>query len=159
LLLRKLGEALAQGAGVILLTPADLEEMAEPNPPPLPDAFSVMATIGAASEGALARGDFQVVVAGGFGPSGAPFLGRFCHADPELHRQVAEHLRAEEALEPEAVFAEIVHLPEGRVGNILARPTLRAYEIPYLGMAGVAPERQIPVTDLRVSVVGGQVLL
>src|SRR5262249_8870039 len=57
------------------------------------------------------------------------------------------------------VFAEIVHLPEGRLGNILARPVLRAYEIPYLGRAGVPAYRQIPVTDLRVSVAFGQVVL
>src|SRR5262249_61048858 len=82
--------------------------------------------------------------------------GRFCPGDPGFHRQVEEPLRAEEALQPDAVFAEIVHLPEGRLGNILARPVLRAYEIPYLGRASVPPDRQIPVTDLRVSVVSGE---
>src|SRR6185295_7783108 len=59
----------------------------------------------------------------------------------------------------EAVFAEIVHLPEGRIGNIAARPVLRAYEIPYLGCSGAALDRQIPVTDLRVAVRGGRVRL
>jgi thiopeptide-type bacteriocin biosynthesis protein len=57
------------------------------------------------------------------------------------------------------VFAEIVHLPEGRMGNILARPILRAYEIPYLGHASVPADRQIPVTDLLVSVLGEQIVL
>jgi thiopeptide-type bacteriocin biosynthesis protein len=57
------------------------------------------------------------------------------------------------------VFAEIVHLPEGRVGNILCRPVLRDYEIPYLGRSGVADDRQIPVSDLRVSVEGDRVVL
>jgi thiopeptide-type bacteriocin biosynthesis protein len=159
LLLRKLGEALAGGTGEVVLTPRDLEAMAEPSPPPLPDAFAALATVGAASEAALARGDFQLLLHGVSGPSGARLLGRFCHADPRLHEFVAEHVRAEEALEPDAVFAEVVHLPEGRLGNILARPVLRAYEIPYLGKAGVPAERQIPVTDLFVSVVGEQILL
>jgi thiopeptide-type bacteriocin biosynthesis protein len=76
-----------------------------------------------------------------------------------LHQQVAEHVRAEEVLQPDAVFAEIVHLPEGRMGNILARPILRTCEIPYLGRAGVPPDRQIPVTDLLVSVAGAQIVL
>jgi thiopeptide-type bacteriocin biosynthesis protein len=57
------------------------------------------------------------------------------------------------------VFAEIVHLPEGRMGNVLARPILRAYEIPYLGRAGVPADRQVPVTDLLVSVIGEQIVL
>jgi thiopeptide-type bacteriocin biosynthesis protein len=159
LLLRKLGEVLAAGAGVLPLTPHDLEEMAEPDPPPLPDAFAVMVTVAAASEAAVAAGDFRIVLDGVCGPSGARLLGRFCHADHELHRQVEQHVRAEEALQPDVVFAEVVHLPEGRLGNILARPVLRAYEIPYLGRARVPAERQIPVTDLLVSVVGGQVVL
>ena len=72
---------------------------------------------------------------------------------------VETHLRAEEALQPDAIFAEIVHLPEGRIGNILARPVLREYEIPFLGRSGAPPEQQIPVTDLRVSVAGSRVVL
>jgi thiopeptide-type bacteriocin biosynthesis protein len=159
LLLRKLGEALAGGAGEIALDARDVEEMAGPTPPPLPDAFAVMASVAAPSEAALAGGDFRVLLHGASGPSGARLLGRFCHADPQLHRLVARHIQDEEALRPEAVFAEVVHLPEGRVGNILARPVLRAYEIPYLGRAAVPAERQIPITDLLVSVTDGHILL
>jgi thiopeptide-type bacteriocin biosynthesis protein len=159
LLLRKLSEALAGGAGEIVLTPDDLESMAEPSPPPLPDSFAVMAAVAAASQEALDRGEFQVRFDGASGPSGARLLGRFCHNDPQLHEQVAQHIRAEEALVPDAVFAEIVHLPEGRMGNVLVRPILRGYEIPYLGRASVPPDRQIPVTDLLVSVIGEQIVL
>jgi hypothetical protein len=88
------------------------------------------------------------------GPSGATFLGRFCHLDPDLLQCVQEHLRSEERCQPDAVFAEIVHLPSGRVGNVLHRPILRDYEIPYLCKSGVEPEYQLPVKDLLVSVEG-----
>ena len=114
----------------------------------LPDAFAFMGTIAASSAEALARGDLRVLLDVIGGPSGAVLLGRFCHGDPELCQAVEAHLRAEEALRPDAVFAEIVHLPEGRLGNILARPMLRAYEIPYLGRGAAPPEQQIPITDL-----------
>ena len=127
--------------------------------PPLPDAFSVMATLAAASPEALAAGDFQLYLRGGSGPSGANLLGRFCHGDPELEGLVREHVRAEEALRPDAVFAELVHLPEGRVGNVLARPVLRAWEIPYLGRSGAPHEQQLTVDDLLVSVRGDRVIL
>jgi hypothetical protein len=158
-LLDKLSGALASGASEIHLTPRDIEAMAEPQPPPLPNAFAAMVSVAAASEAALANGDFQVLLEGVSGPSGARLLGRFCHGDPELHKFVAQHVQAEEALQPEAIFAEIVHLPEGRLGNILARPVLREYEIPYLGTAGVPVERQLPVTDLRVAVTDGRIIL
>lgn len=72
---------------------------------------------------------------------------------------VRDHLRAEESLQPDAIFAEIVHLPEGRLGNILTRPILREYEIPYLGKPGVLPDRQIPIADPLVSVAGDPVAL
>ncbi|MGE5745230.1 MAG: thiopeptide-type bacteriocin biosynthesis protein [Gemmatimonadota bacterium] len=57
------------------------------------------------------------------------------------------------------MFAEIVHLPEGRVGNILCRPVLREHEIPYLGRSGARPNHQLPVTDLLVSVQDERIVL
>lgn len=167
MLFRLYVDALSRGRQEIALTDADLDRLAPPPRPgtaeeqgsPLPRAFQVMATVAAASEEALHRGEFQVQVEGVGGPSGARLLGRFCHADPNLHRLVEEHLRAEEALRPDAVFAEVVHLPQGRIGNILSRPVLREYEIPYLGRSGAPPERQIPITDLLVSVSGGRIVL
>ena len=80
------------------------------------------------------------------GPSGARLFGRFCHGDDALRAHVEAHLRAEEALRPEAIFAEVVHLPQGRLGNVLCRPALRAHEIPYLGRSGRRAGRRIPIT-------------
>src|SRR5581483_6097991 len=82
-----------------------------------------------------------------------------CHADDELHRLVRAHLAAEEAVHPEQVFAEVVHLPEGRIGNILSRPLLRGYEIPYLGRSGAPADRQLPLDDLLVSVQDERIVL
>ncbi|MFG0294285.1 MAG: thiopeptide-type bacteriocin biosynthesis protein, partial [Maioricimonas sp. JB045] len=90
---------------------------------------------------------------------GARLLGRFAYADETLNEQVQQHLRREESLQPEAVFAEIVHLPEDRMGNVLCRPVLRGYEIPYLGPSGAPKDRQIEVTDLMVSIRGGRIVL
>ncbi|HEX4962391.1 MAG TPA: lantibiotic dehydratase [Thermoanaerobaculia bacterium] len=162
-LLAKVHEALAEGKQEIELTAEDLERMSPaesaPAKSPLPDTFHVMASLAAASPEALAQGDFRLLFDNGGGPSGARLLGRFCHADAELSRRVEEHLRAEEAHRPDAIFAEIVHLPQGRIGNILARPVLREHEIPFLGRSGAPPEKQIPVSDLRVSVAGNRIVL
>lgn len=158
-LLRKYEEAVSAGATEITLTAKDLERLAGQDVPPLPDAFAVMATVAAASEVALAQGDFRILIRNVAGPSGAILLGRFCHADDALRRAVDQHLRAEELLQPDAVLAEIVHLPEGRIGNILLRPALREYEIPFLGVSGASPAQQVPVDDLLVAVVGERVIL
>jgi len=86
-------------------------------------------------------------------------LDRFCDADERLREYVEQHMRAEERHQPNAVFAEVVHLPADRIGNVLSRPTLRRWEIPYLARAGVSADHQILVTDLLVSVVEDRVVL
>jgi thiopeptide-type bacteriocin biosynthesis protein len=159
LLLEKLAHALAEGAGEIALEESDLETLASQQHPPLPDAFHVGATVAAESDRAIAQGAFRVLLQYVDGPSGAVMLGRFCHADETLHEFVRAHLHAEEARRPEQLFAEIVHLPDGRTGNILCRPVLRGHEIPYLGRSGMPADRQIPITDLLVSVRNDRIVL
>src|SRR4029450_5157295 len=105
------------------------------------------------------QGGFRVLLQYVDGPPAALMLGRFCHADQTLHEFVRAQLRAEEARRPEELFAEIVHLPDGRTGNILCRPVLREYEIPYLGRSAAPADRQIPVTDLLVSVRDDRIVL
>ncbi|MDQ3982025.1 MAG: lantibiotic dehydratase [Actinomycetota bacterium] len=157
-LLGKVVEATRAARDEIALTAQDLEELAVDSPP-LPKAFSVGVTIAAASETDVDRGDFELLFRGLYGPSGGRLIGRFCHADPEQHALLREHLEQEEALHPGVAYAEIVHLPEGRLGNILLRPVLRSYEIPYLGRSGAAQDRQIPVQDLWVSVNAERIVL
>lgn len=158
-LLQKLCRALERGEQEIVLDEGDVEKLSEKSPLPLPDSFAAIARVAASSQAALDGGDFRVLVEGVSGPSGATLLGRFCHADEQLRRHVARHLRAEQAARPGVVFAEIVHVPEGRAGNVVTRPALRGFEIPYLGGASVPVRRQIPISDLTVSVRDGRVRL
>jgi class I lanthipeptide synthase len=159
LLLEKLAHALAEGAGEIALEASDLEALASHQHHPLPDAFCVLATVAAESDRAIAQSAFRLLLQFVDGPPGALMFGRFCHADQTLHEFVRAQLQAEAAIRPEQVFAEIVHLPDGRTGNVVCRPVLREYEIPYLGRSGAPADRQIPVTDLLVSVRNNRILL
>lgn len=158
-LLQRLCTTLHSNERTLVLTEHDIEQMSVAEPVPLPDAFSTMVRIVAGSETAVATGDFKVLIEAGGGPPGSRLSGRFCHMSDEIHQGVSAHLRAEEALRPEAIFAEVVHLPAGRVGNVLCRPVLREYEIPFLGISGAPVDQQIPVEDLLVSVRGGRVAL
>jgi thiopeptide-type bacteriocin biosynthesis protein len=152
--LRKLEAALARCEQEIELTEKDAEALAVRESRPLPDALEVMAVLAATSED-----DFQLLWKGAGGPSGARILGRFCHADAELDARVREHLAAEQATRPDAIFAEVIHLPAGRTGNVISRPVLRDYEIPFLGRSGAPPDRQIPLTDLMVTVSENRIVL
>ena len=93
------------------------------------------------------------------GHSAASILGRFCHLDEQILNQTLAITEKEASMYPDVVFAEIVHLPESRIGNILLRPVLRPYEIPYLAKAGVDKDYVISPDDLYVSVKGNHILL
>jgi lantibiotic biosynthesis protein len=158
-LYRKLTAALATGAREISISAGEADGLREDGDLPLPDAFDVLAVLVAASSEAIGCGQYQVLIGSAGGPSGARLLGRFCHADDELRELTRGHLRAEEEARPDCIFAEVVHLPQGRTGNILSRPVLRDYEIPYLGRSGAPADRQLPVSDLLVSVQGERIVL
>jgi lantibiotic biosynthesis protein len=158
-LLQLLTRATGEGRTEVELNEDDLRRLQNGERTTLPDAFHAMATIAATSPDAVDRGDYRLFLHFASGPSGARMLGRFCQADAAIREGVAQHLAAEEALRPDALFAEIVHLPAGRIGNILARPVLRRYEIPFLGRSGAPEDAQIPLDDLLVSVSGDRIHL
>jgi thiopeptide-type bacteriocin biosynthesis protein len=159
LLLRKLEAAMRSGAQEITLSEDEIDEPESGSARPLPDSLAALVIIAAASPAAADAGDFSLHLKMADGPSAANWLGRFCHGDPQLTELVQACLREEEARRPQAVFAEIVHLPQGRTGNVLLRPVLRDHEIVYLGRSGLPRDRQIPVDDLLVSVRKGRVVL
>ena len=105
------------------------------------------------------NGEPLIYVHSSGGSSAANLLGRFCHVNQELESYVKEITDFEQAQNTDVIYAEIVHLPESRTGNILLRPVLRSYEIPYLGKPSVAEEFQISLSDLYVSVKGKNVFL
>jgi thiopeptide-type bacteriocin biosynthesis protein len=125
----------------------------------LPDSVYSMVRINAASAAEIDNGNYTISMTAPGGPSGGNLLGRFCHLDAEIEKMTRTVLQNEEAHLPDCIFAEIVHLPESRIGNILMRPVMRNYEIPYLCGSTLETEFQIPVTDLLVGVENGQVVL
>jgi len=93
------------------------------------------------------------------GQSAANMLGRFCHLDEQILNHTLTITEKEMQMNPDVIFAEIVHLPESRIGNILLRPILRPYEIPYLAKSGVSKEFELQPDDLYVSVKKNRIVL
>lgn len=96
---------------------------------------------------------------GCYGPSAANLLGRFCHLDKELLENVRQHLLKEERHSKDVIFAEVVHMPEDRPGNVIARPHLRQYEIVFMADSCIESKFQIPIKDLYVWIEDEQVKL
>jgi lantibiotic biosynthesis protein len=152
LLLRHYLETIKAGRAVFSLKDEDVKDLPV-NWGDLPDTLAV--TLRVLRE----DGVDKLCLQGAGGSSAANLLGRFCHGDPDLHEHVRAITAWEAGVKPDAILAEIIHLPEARLGNILLRPVLRPYEIPYLARSAVAPGFQIKADDLVVAVRGNRVLL
>lgn len=126
---------------------------------PFPYSFYIFGNLLAKSPEAVDHGEFMFNLLACTGPSAINILSRFHEGDKELKEQLKQCVAKEEEHSPDVIFAEIVHCPDSRAGNIMTRPTLHQYEIPYMGKASVSDGFQIPVQDLMISLRDGQVLL
>ncbi len=93
------------------------------------------------------------------GSSAINLLGRFAHGSKDVLSVVTSIVEHEEKQCGNAILAEIAHLPESRVGNILARPSFRKYEIPYLAKSAVDKDFQLDASDLCISLKGDNIIL
>lgn len=152
-LFRKLLKANQKQQQVIQLTANEIKEF-EANWNDLPDSFSVMYKHLGKRNGT----DLLILNSVG-GSSAVNLLGRFASSNAEIEKLVVEIAEKEQENYPTVIFAEIVHLPESRTGNILMRPTFRNYEMPYLAKSSLPQEQQIPLNDLYLSVKNNQLYL
>jgi len=148
------------GAAIIEITDDQLDGLAgETDAPVLPAFLSLLGSLLAKDAAALDSGDFSFLLKSFNGPNVLALLGRFAAGNEALEQQLKEFARMEQSLEKDSILAEVVHLPEGRTGNVLLRPQLYDYEIPFLGKSGVPSDFQILVSDLYVSVRNDRVVL
>ena len=78
---------------------------------------------------------FDLISVGG--SSGANLLGRFAHGSTQIVNLIHDIVKAEDEAHPDSILGEIVHMPQARIGNILLRPIIRNYEIPYISKSGL----------------------
>lgn len=141
---------------VIQLKSKELKKYLGKNPPDhfIPASFAALISLYEDT-----NNDPIIKFNGCYGPSAANLLGRFCHLDNELLKNVRQHLLKEEDHSKDVVFAEVVHMPEDRPGNVIARPHLRQYEIVFLADSSIDSRYQIAIDDLYVWIEDGQVKL
>lgn len=120
----------------------------------LPNSVELYVSVGAVSQEAINRGDFQIVVspAGGNQPAG-PSFGRFYDILGKQAKGLLQRIAKEEERQfPQRLFAELVYLPQhASSGNVTTRPAIRQYEIAVGASASVNQSDIIPLADLAVS--------
>ncbi|SHM71798.1 lantibiotic dehydratase [Chitinophaga sp. CF418] len=86
-------------------------------------------------------------------------LGRFAHFGEEMSAFCKELAGDEMKANEHIAFAEIIYIPEGRVGNIARRGQFFHYEIPFLAASAVDGEGQLTIEDMMVSVQRDEIIL
>jgi lantibiotic biosynthesis protein len=153
-----LERAWSQGHREIRLNEDDISALAIENAAPLPDLFTVLGCLASPQVLGAGASEAPCFILHSVSSGARPF-GRFCRVDSELEHRIKALLRREEALQPDAIFAELVHLPDDRIGNVVCRPALRGKDLPCLGQSGLARADQIRVADLTVAVEGERIVL
>lgn len=148
-LMAKLEEAVRNNAYEVNFEEADIKDF-KPRWDNLPPSVSVMfRTVN----------DEQMLVESIGGSSAANLLARFAHGDSRINDIICGITQTEQEKNPAVLFAEIVHLPESRIGNILLHPVFRNYEIPFLAKSSLDNEHQVDLRDLFISVKGDKIVL
>lgn len=157
---QKLYDALRNGHTEIRIDEQDIHllKRSAAKPSTLPDSAYITGNLVASGGAEADEGNYIFKLEYFNGPSAATLLGRFCHLDDELLHDLRVALKQEE-LHKDAIYAEIVHAPQARLGNVIHRPVLRDYEIPYLSESGADKDKCIHINDLLVSVHNGEVIL
>ena len=93
------------------------------------------------------------------GSTGGKLLGRFAYCNPDFEQFVNDIMDKEKEIYSQYIVAEISHIPNSRVGNVLARPTFRDYEIVYLSNTTRNRDHVIYPSDIMVSVTNNQIRL
>ncbi len=143
ILWQKAKEAARNNRLSINLSRSDFKEIPQNNYK-FPDTFSVMIQL------VREDGETKPYIVNVGNNSAGNLLARFGFLHPKLKIYLKQIAQKEARLQSDKILAEIVHLPESRVGNILLRPRFRNYEIPYLAQASVPISRQIGLTDLYI---------
>lgn len=153
-LFKKLKTVNEQKQFSIEINEEDLKDLPEADWSDLPPSLSVMFRV-VESE----KQGKQILLENCGGSSSINLLGRFAHGNDEILAISKEIAEIEQNENPDIIFAEIIHLPESRTGNILLHPVFRNYEIPFLGKSSLSLENQILLQDLYISVKSGKIIL
>ena len=149
---RKIQQNLIFGQNKIELLDEDFKDFKE-NWNDLPDTFSFMAEIVSVND------QEKLYLGGSGGSSAANLLARFSSEKSDVQSLAKKITEKEEELNPDYVLAEIIHLPEARIGNVIRRPILRQYEIQYLAKSILPEENQIKIDDLYISLKNDKIIL
>ncbi len=141
-------------SSVVNITKEDVDDL-EDNWENLPITMSALFSITGKNE----FGQCLITLKNVGNPGAANILGRFGFGDKEITELLKDITSFEQNYFNDKILAEIAHLPQDRLGNILYRPIIRDFEIPFLSNSMLSTENQILLNDLYVSIRNDRIFL
>jgi len=148
--------ALKNGLNEIEMVDKDFESL-ENSKLIFPGSLSSLISVLAKDSEAIRKGDFKVIHNITTGPGSSNLFARFSFWDESI-AEIAKDLNTQEDNCSSATIAEIVHLPDNRIANILCRTSSKRPEIPVFTPPSDY-NNSIQLDDLMVSVVNDRVIL
>jgi lantibiotic biosynthesis protein len=101
----------------------------------------------------------KVYIENAGGINAPALLGRFTVADEAIKKAAADMARSLEIQNPDVIFAELLQLADPHTDNVNTREHIYQYEIPVTAVSTLPENRQIPLSDLYLSIVENRVML
>jgi len=147
-------EAIKSNLKSVEILKSDLADLLDHNPTPCSPTYSFLGNIFLNN-----NNEISVRYKLASGGSAVNLIARFGHMHEEIENFIQSIADNDQAQFPNCVVAEIVHLPQGRLGNVVTRKQFRKYEIPYLGYSTLPNKNQITVDDLYVGIINHRIVL
>lgn len=157
MMIPKYDNAIKNSDYVINITPSDINQF-NYNSNLLPDQlYSIISVISVDDKKSNATIVMDRVGAG----SSAKLISRFGYLDETIQNFVDEITTYETNLHAFKIVAEVLHLPEDRLGNIQMHPDSRKYGISYMSnpIKKDSCVEMIPIDDIYVSVPNGRKII
>lgn len=91
--------------------------------------------------------------------SAANLLARFSHLSESINAVVNTIIQEEDKLHPDSILAEVIHLPNNRIGNVLHHSSIRKYELALLCHSCLDKNNIISISDIMISIKNGKFIL
>jgi len=101
----------------------------------------------------------QIYLESAGGVNAPALMGRFTVTGTDIHEAACSIARAQEAANPEIIFAELLHLADSHVDNVNRREKIWSWELPVTAISLNEPAYQLELSDLLVSVENNKVIL
>ncbi len=149
-------DCLYTGNDEILITDQDIEGLKEVIPPSSYTFSTMLSVVKNINDD---RENPYYVLKNCLAGSASAYLGRFTNSNKDIYELCNKISLFEKNSNPNLIFADISHIPDSKIGDILHHKRVYDYEIPYLINSHANNQFIIEISDLNLGVVDDEFVI